>query len=251
MRNCSGIYIIKTLIDTRCYIGSSVKIKDRIVTHIGDLKRKKHCNSHLQNFVNKYGIDKIIFEILEQCPIEKLTETEQKYIETLKPKFNIAKIAGQPIVITQPMKEYKSNLTKQQWKNRTPQQKKDIMEKIKHTNSKKTPEQKAHLRTNCTSYGMLGKNHTNQTKTKIRNKLIGRKIGGAIKTDQVSQKIKALHADPNSKYNSQEYKDLKRKQLNTPEANKKKGKAWVVRKNKKIFVIIQALIKSKQHHLCV
>lgn len=93
-KNKSGIYVIKTKINNRFYIGSAINLYNRKHTHLTHLKQKKHCNSKLQRFVNKYGIDKLFFECLEVCEKEKLIQREQFYIDTLKPFYNIAKIAG-------------------------------------------------------------------------------------------------------------------------------------------------------------
>jgi group I intron endonuclease len=39
-------------------------------------------------------MDDLIFSIIEYCPKDKLIEREQYWIDTLKPEFNICKIAG-------------------------------------------------------------------------------------------------------------------------------------------------------------
>lgn len=92
--NYSGIYCLKNTIDDRCYIGSAQKLNYRLWNHKHKLIKGNHANNILQNFVNKSGIDKIYFEILETVSIDKLLEREQYYIDTLKPEFNILKIAG-------------------------------------------------------------------------------------------------------------------------------------------------------------
>lgn len=77
-----GIYRIKNLINGKCYYGSSKKIKKRWKTHLNQLRNKKHINCILQNAWNKYGENNFIFEIVEECELEKLFEVEQKYIDT-------------------------------------------------------------------------------------------------------------------------------------------------------------------------
>lgn len=49
----------------RAYIGSSKNIKSRWSYHKTYLKRNKHPNCALQNYVNKYGLDSFEFTILE------------------------------------------------------------------------------------------------------------------------------------------------------------------------------------------
>ena len=77
-----GIYRIKNLINGKCYYGSSKQIKKRWKTHLNQLRNQKHVNFILQSAWNKYGEDNFIFEIVEECKLEKLFETEQKYIDT-------------------------------------------------------------------------------------------------------------------------------------------------------------------------
>jgi len=93
--NKSGIYFLKSLIDNRYYIGSAKCFKLRFKEHHRHLILKKHTNKHLQNFVNKYGINNIKFEIKEFCKIEDLLNREQYYIdnEDFKLLFNINKYA--------------------------------------------------------------------------------------------------------------------------------------------------------------
>lgn len=93
-----GIYCISNNINNKCYIGSSKNIKLRKGGHISRLRNNRHPNQHLQNSWNKYGQDNFIFEILEQlpkeCTTEELLAREQYYLDTLKPEYNILKIAG-------------------------------------------------------------------------------------------------------------------------------------------------------------
>jgi group I intron endonuclease len=77
--NC-GIYIISNTLDNRVYIGSSKHLQRRLYRHKSELKLGKHDNRHLQRFVSKYGLDKIKFNILENCSEERLLELETKYI---------------------------------------------------------------------------------------------------------------------------------------------------------------------------
>lgn len=95
--NYSGIYCIKNTINSKCYIGSAKKLNYRLWNHRHKLLKGTHVNNHLQNFVNKYGIDTLIVEVLEKVDITSLLVREQYYIDTLKPEFNILKIAGSSI----------------------------------------------------------------------------------------------------------------------------------------------------------
>jgi group I intron endonuclease len=93
----SGIYFITTSINDKFYIGSAKDFSVRFSRHKYNLKNNRHENQKLQNFVNKYGSDKIIFNVLKFCSIDLLLKEEQFYINTLNPYYNICKIAGNSI----------------------------------------------------------------------------------------------------------------------------------------------------------
>lgn len=75
-----GIYVIKNLVSGLCYVGQSINIDARIKSHIRDLKRGAHPNSHLQNAWNKYGRDSFDFLIVELCDVSLLDDREMFYI---------------------------------------------------------------------------------------------------------------------------------------------------------------------------
>lgn len=85
-----GIYKIYFLDPDLIYIGSAVNLRKRYGTHVSDLRKDKHGNSHLQHAYAKYGIDALHFEIVElvECK-EALIEREQYYIDLMKPRYNI------------------------------------------------------------------------------------------------------------------------------------------------------------------
>lgn len=89
----TGVYIIRNKIDERIYIGSSIDIDKRVKRHKLDLDRDRHHSRYLQRFVNKYGIENLIFKIKEICDKDLLLIREQYYIDTLKPEFNINPLA--------------------------------------------------------------------------------------------------------------------------------------------------------------
>lgn len=93
--NMIGIYQIRNILDGKLYIGSSIELKKRKDKHFYRLKNNKHENQHLQNAVNKHGIENFIFEILEEFKdYNLLLLQEQKYLDELKPEYNICKFAG-------------------------------------------------------------------------------------------------------------------------------------------------------------
>lgn len=91
----SGIYKIINILTLDIYIGSSIKFSDRKNLHFNNLKLNKHHSIILQRAYNKYGFENFIFEIIEYIEDKsKLIEREQFYLDILKPKYNICKIAG-------------------------------------------------------------------------------------------------------------------------------------------------------------
>lgn len=87
-----GIYKITNQINGKFYIGSSVNLYNRNRSHYSKLFTNKHPNSKLQNSANKYGLKNFTFEIITECNVEELLILEGRYIESLKPEYNIDKI---------------------------------------------------------------------------------------------------------------------------------------------------------------
>jgi group I intron endonuclease len=79
-----GIYCIQNSINKKRYVGQSRNIYKRLSTHRRNLLRNMHCNPYLQNSVNKYGLEKFSFNILEECAIEDLNKKEIYYINYYK-----------------------------------------------------------------------------------------------------------------------------------------------------------------------
>jgi len=85
----SGIYKIVNITNNKFYIGSSKNLKKRWCQHKSDLNRNAHHSLILQRAWSKYGENSFEFNIIEICEESKLFEKEQKYIDTLKPKYNV------------------------------------------------------------------------------------------------------------------------------------------------------------------
>lgn len=90
----SGIYKILNWVNGKAYVGSATYLRKRLSDHKCSLQKDKHDNPYLQRAWNKYGEINFQFLILEYCSVDKLIEREQFYFDTLKPEYNIAKIAG-------------------------------------------------------------------------------------------------------------------------------------------------------------
>lgn len=90
----TGIYKITNLVNNKFYIGSSTNLKLRKINHFSRLKNNNHANKHLQSSYNKYGKENFIYEIIAFCPPEYIIKFEQWFLDNMKPKYNIFKIAG-------------------------------------------------------------------------------------------------------------------------------------------------------------
>lgn len=99
MIEISGIYQIQSKCKPdRVYVGSAVNISNRWSVHLLGLKRGKHHSILLQRHTNKYGVSDLSFSVLEYCSKDLLVKIEQQYLSELNPFFNIAKIAGSPML---------------------------------------------------------------------------------------------------------------------------------------------------------
>lgn len=91
----SGIYKIQSIVKPeKVYIGSAASFSVRKASHLRELRNGIHINGRLQNHCNKYGIEDLVFSIIEECEISCLLNREQYYIDTLNPFFNICRTAG-------------------------------------------------------------------------------------------------------------------------------------------------------------
>ena len=88
MNKIIGIYRITNTVTGDFYIGSSKNIKQRLATHKWPSTWNEHPNNPMYLDMQKYGVDKFVFEILEEVEIEQLKEKEQQFIEKMHPIYN-------------------------------------------------------------------------------------------------------------------------------------------------------------------
>ena len=109
----SGIYKITNTITGDFYIGSSNDVKRRWAEHKKPSTWKRFPNNQLYQDMRKYGLDKFDFQVLEEVEEGKLKETEQKFIELLKPTYNSIRANGLDI---ERKKEYQKEYNKEYMK---------------------------------------------------------------------------------------------------------------------------------------
>ena len=83
-----AVYKITNTITGNFYIGSSKNVKQRWAVHKCKSKWNEQPNNPMYQDMQKYGVDKFAFEILEVVEVEKLKEKEQEFIELLNPTYN-------------------------------------------------------------------------------------------------------------------------------------------------------------------
>jgi group I intron endonuclease len=112
------IYKITNEVDGKFYIGSTNNLIKRYYTHIHDIRSDRKTCVKLIRAVNKHGEEHFKFEIVCECSTDEILKTEQGYIDSLKPHYNVAKIAGSNLGIkrTEEVKLKKSVSQKENWK---------------------------------------------------------------------------------------------------------------------------------------
>lgn len=83
------IYKISNDINDKLYVGKTLKtIEQRFLEHGQDAKRRDKEKRPLYNAINKYGLQHFKVELLEECPIENLSERERYWIAKLDTYHN-------------------------------------------------------------------------------------------------------------------------------------------------------------------
>ena len=88
MEKISGVYKITNTVTGDFYIGSSKDVKKRWREHKKPSIWKRYPNSQLYLNMQKYGVDKFDFQVIEEVEESFLKEKEQYFIESLKPTYN-------------------------------------------------------------------------------------------------------------------------------------------------------------------
>ena len=84
----SGIYKITNTVTGDFYIGSSKDVKQRWASHKKPSIWKRCPNNPMYIDMQKYSVDKFEFQVIEEVEAGSLKETEQQFIEMLKPTYN-------------------------------------------------------------------------------------------------------------------------------------------------------------------
>jgi group I intron endonuclease len=126
-----GIYKIVNKVTNESYVGSSINLKKRKSDHFYLLKRGNHGNTHLQNSYKKYGHENFDFFIIEICETYECLDIEQKYINQMKPEFNINPTAGNSLGVKHKKETIEKIRNSQKGKIKSEETKRKISEKNK------------------------------------------------------------------------------------------------------------------------
>jgi hypothetical protein len=85
-----GVYMVKNVINGKCYIGQSNKPYRRRCEHLSNLSKIQEgiTNIQMYNDRKKYGKACFVFGVLEYCNKEELLTKEEHYIRIYKPEYN-------------------------------------------------------------------------------------------------------------------------------------------------------------------
>lgn len=113
MSKRSGIYRIVCMVTGMSYVGQSINLDGRILTHMTQLFSNKHPNKHLQSAFNLYGAENFVAEIVEFCDEVLLTSREQFWIDSygFENLYNICPSADSPRGVVR-SEEFKRKLSK-------------------------------------------------------------------------------------------------------------------------------------------
>ena len=83
-----GVYLITNTVNSKCYVGQAIKLRNRLKSHISNYANKRYDNPLYRAF-NKYGLDKFTYQLLDILEENDYKEArkqldilEIKYIET-------------------------------------------------------------------------------------------------------------------------------------------------------------------------
>jgi group I intron endonuclease len=112
------VYKISNVITGRMYVGGTNHYSLRKRQHLHELRSRCHYSKSMQDEFNRYGERQFVFSILELSSLDKLRETEQKWLDKLHPEFNTNRDAITPnpeIVQSSKVRKSISEAIKEKW----------------------------------------------------------------------------------------------------------------------------------------
>lgn len=81
----TGIYLIKNLLNGKCYVGQSKDIEKRWIEHKNE---SKWGGTYLHEEMRKYGVSNFELNVLEECGLDELNDCEIYWISKLNTYTN-------------------------------------------------------------------------------------------------------------------------------------------------------------------
>lgn len=190
MKTDPGVYKVEHVESGRLYIGSTCNLKKRWQAHLRELRAGRHHSPKLQRAWTKHGEDAFHFEPLERVAIVVLKEAEQRWIDILKPCFNVSPFANRPPGRSGPHSE----VTKAKIRAKRAEQV-ITPEAVEKQRSKclgqvRTPEQRARIAAGC-----LGRQLSAETKAKIAAARTGTTAGEETRARMSAASLGRKHSD--------------------------------------------------------
>lgn len=102
-RRVSGVYMISNVVTGRCYVGASVDVRTRYLTHMRNRVDKKA--PVWSEDLAAHGAESFRLRLLEVCPREAFDEREQAAIDLHRPAYNRTRFSNQmralPVLVDQ------------------------------------------------------------------------------------------------------------------------------------------------------
>lgn len=187
----TGIYKIENVVNHKVYIGQSINIENRWAAHFESLCANTHYNDYLQRAWNKYGKDKFVFSIIEECSENQLTDREQYWIDYYGGIDSTNTYNNRGASSKGALSEYSKIKISESQKGKpkkpgrtvSPEGRKRLSESHKGICPSKETRNKM-------SVAQLGKKHTEETKRKIADKNRQKYIDNPKLREEVSNRMK-------------------------------------------------------------
>lgn len=165
--DCSGIYVIKNLINGKIYVGKSKNCYKRLHQHLSDIKiesRNYNENPHLLNAFKKYGSDNFDYYIIEKFNeenkeiLEKLLKERELYwmkeLDSLNKEkgYNLRYDSEGKCFCSEETSEKISNRLKKEWKSGIRDGHSDKMKDYWSNNEERKEQQRKIMSKNKTKY---------------------------------------------------------------------------------------------------